>query len=221
MQQEHPLPTLSIKTYKSGKHGIRMIEGALQLTAWAGFQSRQGWYNGKDREAPSDGWMKLSVEGDPNAEPPVMSAEQAAAYQYLMEHQEAIQQHIRAAALVHYNEWEAQCGYDEESGFSAPRAADRASFQPVMGLSQVHLLDLSKDGIAYVGYECGCEWDEEHGFGVLTHRDRVIEGGSADVSFDTWLAENDIDPVAAQKELEKYKDMRGIPPPKKPWWKFW
>lgn len=223
MTQEHPLPTLNIKTYKSGKHAIRMIEGRLQLTSWAGFQNRQGWYNGKDREAPSDGWVKLSVDGDNSTDTPSLTPEQAAAYHYLLEHQETIKNSILNALLPQYMEWREEYGYEgEEEEQWMPAITDTATFQRLMGLGQVHLLEQSKEGIAYVGYEFGCEWDPEHGLGILTHRDRVLEIGGADVSFNTWTAENDIDPVAAQKELEKYKDMRGTPPPvKKPWWKFW
>ena len=45
--------------------------------------------------------------------------------------------------------------------------------------------------IAYIGFELGCVWDEEHGLGVMTHRDRVVDVGGADTAFTEWIAEND------------------------------
>jgi len=58
----------------------------------------------------------------------------------------------------------------------------------VMGLHDVHILASARDGFAYVGYEFGCNWDDEDGFGVLSHLDRVIEHGPARVAFRTSVA---------------------------------
>lgn len=49
----------------------------------------------------------------------------------------------------------------------------------VMGLHDVHVLATAKDGFAYIGFEFGCNWDDEHGFGVMTHTDRVVAVGLA------------------------------------------
>jgi hypothetical protein len=65
----------------------------------------------------------------------------------------------------------------------------------LIGLSSVHVLSVAKDGIAYIGFEFGCTWDGEHGLGVMTHRDRVIEVGGADTSFLAWIAEQDAEPA--------------------------
>lgn len=45
-------------------------------------------------------------------------------------------------------------------------------------------LAISKDGFAYVGFELGCSWDEEHGLGVLTHKDHVVKIGEAETAFE-------------------------------------
>jgi hypothetical protein len=52
-----------------------------------------------------------------------------------------------------------------------------------MGLSTVHILNDGKDGLAYVGFELGCTWEEEHGLGVMSLGDRIIEVGSAEDAF--------------------------------------
>jgi hypothetical protein len=62
----------------------------------------------------------------------------------------------------------------------------------LIGLSQIHLLNVSKDEVAYVGYQFGCSWDDEHGLGFMTHKDRIIDFGGADKSFLTWIAKEDV-----------------------------
>ncbi len=57
----------------------------------------------------------------------------------------------------------------------------------VLGLSIVHIMESDKEGFAYVGYELGCNWDDEHRIGIMTHKNKVIEIGQADVSFNSWI----------------------------------
>jgi hypothetical protein len=60
-----------------------------------------------------------------------------------------------------------------------------------VGLYAVNIHQLDNDGVPYVGYEFGCEWDEEHGLGVLMHGTRLIEVGFADTAILLWIAERD------------------------------
>ena len=55
----------------------------------------------------------------------------------------------------------------------------------------MHILNVAKEGVAYLGLEFGCEWDQEHGLGVLPHRDRVLEVCQADTSFNEAKAISD------------------------------
>jgi hypothetical protein len=75
-----------------------------------------------------------------------------------------------------------------------PDVNDVSQFKSLIGLSTVHLMNVSKDGTAYIGYEFGCSWDDEHGLGFMTHKDRVIKIGGADTSFLTWVAKEDLNP---------------------------
>lgn len=43
----------------------------------------------------------------------------------------------------------------------------------------------------YIGYEFGCEWEEEHGLGVLMHGTKVIEVGFAETAHTLWIAGKD------------------------------
>ena len=59
-----------------------------------------------------------------------------------------------------------------------------------------------KDNFAYIGFEFGCEWDEEHGLGVMMHKDSVVVIGQADTSFDSWVTFNDNG--TTDRETEKW-----------------
>ena len=56
-----------------------------------------------------------------------------------------------------------------------------------MGLASVHVLDVANAGVAYVGFELGCDWDDEHGAGVMTHKTRIVSFGGRG-SFLEWIA---------------------------------
>ena len=49
---------------------------------------------------------------------------------------------------------------------SLPPIKDKDDLRRLVGLGIVHVLDTAKAGHAYVGFEMGCTWDEEHGLGA-------------------------------------------------------
>jgi len=60
-----------------------------------------------------------------------------------------------------------------------------------IGLYAINIHPVAQDGVPYVGYEFGCEWEEEHGLGVLMHGSRLVDVGFADVAILSWIAEKD------------------------------
>jgi hypothetical protein len=64
--------------------------------------------------------------------------------------------------------------------------SDPADLRPLIGLSSVHVLNVAHNGMACMGLEFGCVWDEEHGAGVMTHNGGVIATGQPDCSFMEW-----------------------------------
>ena len=158
-------------------------EGQDVLPAWAGLQDRGGSYGAPGGASLSDGTVELVVSppGGEQGRPPL--PEQAAAYARLKADGEAVRDAALAAILDYAR------GLDP--AYDLPDDLDRAAICGMVGLSVVHVLDVAKDGLAYVGLELGCDWDEEHGCGVMTHAGRVVEAGPADVSFLEWIAEKD------------------------------
>ena len=159
--------------------------GEVVLPSWAGFQARQGRYVAVSSRRPSDGTARLSISplDDKDRTPP--TAEQVAAFGHLMDNEAGVADAV-ARALVEYCPGQAYNWDDAE----LIEASEPADLRPLVGLSSVHVLDVFHDGVACVGFEFGCVWDEEHGAGVMTHHGRVIATGQADCSFVEWIAQD-------------------------------
>lgn len=223
------IPGTSLQTHQSNDDSFNQYKTTVQLKAWAGFQSRQGAYDTRDTTDPSDGSVSVNLGSITVNSIPLLDESHLAAFNYLLTNQQAIKNSILSALLKYYPELKDEYGYNpEEEDEYLPDINHIEDFKKIIGLSEIHILDVSKDDVAYVGYQFGCNWDEEHGLGIMTHKDRIVEIGGADAAFLEWIAERDLDPVrinaeieanhnlakAQQEELQQHRH-------KKPWWKFW
>jgi hypothetical protein len=161
-------------------------EGADVLPAWAGFQARHGPYTSRSSRKSSTGKVELRVvapPGDDDNPPP--AKEQVAAYRYLKENEEKVRDAVVAAVFKEYPKLRRHyaAGELDENEYHMPEIREKAELKKLIGVGIVHVLNEAKGGHAYVGFEMGCTWDEEHGLGVLTHKDRVVEIGQADAAF--------------------------------------
>src|SRR5262245_52042680 len=161
------------------------------LPSWAGFRTRRGAYASVSSPAASDGTVGLSVmpADDARQTPPLPG--QARAFQYLLDHEAAIRDAVLRAVLDEYPAMQDSFGYDGEEADLMPDIQNPEQLRSLIGLSKIHVLTVTREALAYVGFEFGCTWDPEHGLGVMTHADRVIEVGGADASFLEWIAERD------------------------------
>jgi hypothetical protein len=167
--------------------------GKVKLPSWAGFQARGGAYGSRSSKKRSDGTVRLdvAVEDDEAQTPP--NAAQIAAMRHLLDNEKAVASAVLEAIFEMYPEAKAEyeAGYGEEEDETLPTISDPKELRALMGLSTVHILDVKKGAAAYIGFEFGCAWEEEHGAGVMTHRGRVVEVGQADTAFLEWIAERD------------------------------
>ncbi|MEZ0265896.1 MAG: hypothetical protein ACAI43_14290 [Phycisphaerae bacterium] len=185
-----PFPALAWDSYSWSGKDI--------LPAWAGFQAREGSYSSLSNDAPSTGRATINVapigNPAPSEAPPALppAPEQVAAYAYLKENDRAILAVAVRAIFDVYAEWQGRYMFDDEKQAEVmPDLATPDDLRRLIGLGTVHVLNVAKDGYAYVGLELGCTWDEEHGTGILLHKDRVIDLGAADASFIDWPALDD------------------------------
>ena len=84
-------------------------------------------------------------------------------------------------------------GYDEEEKSKyMPDIIKPEDFKKLIKPNTIIILDVAKDGMSYIGFGFDCEWDEEHGLGVMTHGGKIVEIGDADTGSLTWIAEEDL-----------------------------
>ncbi|MCU0444366.1 MAG: hypothetical protein MUE85_05560 [Microscillaceae bacterium] len=170
------------------------FEGKVSLPIWKDLQSRQGKYGSLDSDKKSNGEFFISIGGDMVSENPAITNEHLNAYEFLITHSKDIYNAILARLFSEYHNLQSEYGYNKEDAKEImPDIDNIEQFNDLIGLSQIHLLNVSKDNFAYVGYEFDCTWDGEHGLGFMTHKDRIIDFGGADMSFLTWVARQDLD----------------------------
>ena len=80
-------------------------------------------------------------------------------------------------------------GCDE---YGMPEVKSIDDYCEIMGAQTVRLQDIEKDGFAYYGIGFWCDWDEEHGLGIMMYKDRIVDIGGGDTSFLEWKAEKDL-----------------------------
>ena len=184
------IPGLKLVRFGEAPNELLSLEGEVELVAWKEFQNRSGPYASPSQPENSTGLFKIDVGGDMVVETPTITPEHLAAYEHLLADQEKVRSSILASLLNWYSELRPRVFREvEEIGWSMPEVHQTHDFRRLIGLSSIHLMNVHRDGMAYVGYEFGCSWDEEHGLGVMMHGDRVVEVGHADKSFLTWVAE--------------------------------
>jgi uncharacterized protein DUF6985 len=72
-----------------------------------------------------------------------------------------------------------------------PEVGSEAELSSMVELESVHVHQVVAGGLPYLGFALRCDWDEEHGAGVLLHGTRVVEIGGQDTAFLLWIAERD------------------------------
>lgn len=166
------------------------------LPEWSGYQSRLGPYGARHDTTVSDGTVRIGLAPDGRRDGPVTPDERAYFRWLLENHAEQASALVSAlfAALPTLRSDYISAWMLPEDDQSFPMIERMEDLRIVIGLHDVHIHDLAKDEIPFVGYEFGCDWEEEHGLGVLMHGNQVLEIGHADCSFTRWIVER-----AAQK----------------------
>lgn len=165
------------------------------------------------------------------------SEAQLAALHYFNEHQHAVMDGFCQGVIDAYPRFMEiyDCpAYDAELGFPELKSLD--DVRKIIGIGGLFVRTQEKDGIAYMGFECGCPWDEEHGLGILMHKERVIDAEAADLAFSGGYYEmkkdngtySEEEELAAQRRVEEmrrpYLEQLAREEARrqnKKWWQFW
>jgi len=169
-------------------------EGTVTLPAFAGFQCRRGPYGTMSAAEPSDGSAQITAESPDASGHAPPSAAQAAAVELIRSRQVELRDALLDALLTEYEKVRDDLSGEfdaDEAERVIPKVTSPDGFRNLIGLNAVHVQTVERDGLAYVGLEFGCTWDEEHALGFMTHGTRVVKVGGADTSFLAWIAERD------------------------------
>ncbi len=159
--------------------------GTDTLPSWAGFHERGPF--ARKSETPSEGRVIVSVEPATNDnEPAEPMPEQVRAYEFLKSHERSVASAVLTAIFDGYPALRKAYGLDDDL---MPEIHAPDDLRVLMGINQVHVLRHAKDGLAYVGFEFECTWDPDHGLGVMTHGERIVDVGAADTSFCAYAPE--------------------------------
>jgi hypothetical protein len=129
----------------------------------------------------SDGYVGIHFEKSDFEKPQLF---QEKSINYFLENQEVILNALCEGIIKYYPklmEIYEISDFDEEFGF--PELKNINDVKKIIGIGNIHVLEDQKDGYSYLGFECGCPWDTEHGLGVIMHKERVIDVESADIAF--------------------------------------
>jgi hypothetical protein len=174
------------------KHGRNWTTTAI-LPAWKGFQSRRGPYGARDQALPSDGSVDVLFWPEGKRREPLSPAE-IAAVAWVIENEAAISEALLASLVKDYPVQQAFYAYSgPEKAELMPDINSADDLRTLMGLTEVYVHQVQKDGIPYAGFLFGCTWEREHSLGILMHGTRTVRIGWADTAFSTSVAKKDRD----------------------------
>ena len=194
-------------------------DGFLQLKSWKGFQSRQGFYGSRDNAEVSDGSVKVYVQGKEIDYVKTTTIQQVNAIKFLVDNSDSVRNALLVGLLNELPSLKEI--YDD----LIPDINNIEDFKNFIGLANLHVMTSDKDDFAYIGFELGCNWDDEHGVGIMMHKDRVVAIGQAETSFNSWVTFDDNG--TSEIEMQNWNkanaklQFEGQKNKEKPWWKFW
>jgi hypothetical protein len=215
------IPDIQVENIGTLKKPLYAIKGFIQLPCWTGYYLYDDSYKLRKHKVVTNGRIELWVDGEiiPDGSLHFLP-EQVNAYFYLVEHQESIKHSLLETLKKEFprllsNEY---ASWDiEDGGF--PKLTDLTGefdFKNYIGPESLSIGEDVRDEVAYITWYFRCRWDVEHGFQVVTHKDRVIEIAP---EADPWKIDKD-NGTYEQKQKE-YKDKVWKLPKKKKWWQFW
>ncbi|GEN68041.1 DUF6985 domain-containing protein [Chryseobacterium rhizosphaerae] len=151
------------------------------------------WQTFFQKEDPEFYYELLDEEDDYMDEP---TPAQENGLHYLQENQEVVLEKILAELLKQYPGLQKNYNYSEEDKTDfMPDLKDIQGFAHLLSPTYFYVTSVVKDHYPYIGLGFSCSWDSEHGLGIMIHKDRIIEIGSAATAFDSWAAEKDLNSI--------------------------
>ena len=161
---------------------------SANLPSWVGFQSRNGPYGAISSAEKSSGIIKIvfAPEGRDGSE---LNDSEKALVNWVVENEKEIHDSLIKLLFKLYPSIKvALSESDEDTLVSLSEINAPIDIKSIVGVVSINVHQIEKGGIPYVGVELGCDWDEEHGAGVLFYGAEPLEVGGADTAVLLWLA---------------------------------
>ncbi len=143
------------------------------LDAWAGFTSENS------REGCHGANVIFILEPPSYEAHPVLGpqAKYEAALMWLLSNQIEARETVLSGVMSHIETMRSEYGIEDEelNGVETPDQLKR-----MVDLSFVRVFPHSKNGHPYLGFELECNWDPEHGCGVLINNNAVVDVGASE-----------------------------------------
>lgn len=148
---------------------------------WTGSVAADSWKEYLDSEICQDVTIPFFVESpashNSSKQPP--SLEQAHSFMTWRDNESLIHERVIQWVMDYYNSMPSGWLND---GFGLHDALPESiqspeSLRPWIRLRSVSIFSHAKDDESYLGFAFGCEWDVEHGLGVLIHHTNVVSIG--------------------------------------------
>ena len=178
--QASSIPNIQIVNIGTGRKSQKAIKGFIELPCWTDyFLAEKPNYLIKEKVV-KNGRIELWVDGEIKTDGSFrIDQEQINGYTYLLEHQDNIKKSIvenLKQALPHLLEDEYGSWDHEEGGFpNLSELTPDFDFKNYIGPASISILEDKKEEVAYIRWYFQCLWDPEHGFEVITHKDRTID----------------------------------------------
>ena len=163
------------------------------IASWVGYRDCGGPYGMPATEVQATGQFDIVFAPEGRDDSP-LKLEELATVEWLLSNEPRISEAVKAAIFAAYPGLRDEYGYSEEElAEFMPELTSSEGLKKLIGLTAIHIHQVAKDGIPYVGFELGCSWDPEHGVGLMMHDTRVVDLGGADSAILLWIAEQDRD----------------------------
>lgn len=102
--------------------------------------------------------------------------DQKNAIEYLFENEAHLGKTLIDFIFIKYNELRDY--YEEEdNSVDMPKLNSSFELRKLIELTQIFILSNSNSGMSFIGFYFACAWDDEHGIGLLTHMDKIVQFG--------------------------------------------
>ncbi len=145
---------------------------SIELTEWQAFF---------DEKTAQIGYEILDEDGESTEKE---NEKHKNGLKYLKENQMLVLNNILSELLEQYPSLQEKYNYsDEDKADFMPDITDISGFAMLLSPTNMYVFSEYKDDFPYIGIGFSCSWDEEHGLGVVVHKDKVIKIGDASDAF--------------------------------------